>query len=714
MGDNNDEVSLTDIVVAQPTVAEQNELIAQLMQQIAEMRVEMQRRQDTPPSGFGPNFIDARPPIIILLIGAKFAEIVKDSETIADGVKSGKIARVSASSGSSGMMRKNREEVALSYRAPSPTYQVQAPAYQNPLPNYQALVPNYQTNSYPRTQAHRPNARNYQQVTPPQQSGYDPSRPSVGHDTEDCINLKHKIQDLIDQEVVSLQPAAQNVNTNPLPNHGGENINMIETDEDECETKRITPVVQEDLEKVVASLRVKEKGEFVILTPMKVVALVPSKTLAKPKFVIETAVAQGMTRSGRCYTPDELALGGQKKDHAKRPISEAEAEEFWRRIQPKDYSIVKHLEKNPAQISVWDLLRSSWSHRKALMKAEDDTYVPSGTSSDNVASMIHQVIRGHRIIFCNDELPAKGRSTTKLYRPFIHIVGDVPSTLHQMMKLVCKNEELFIHGERSHSGKQVPVFYEMPQGLYLYTVELINASDEDLAPQTPMPAVYRMIATVMLQKGFEPGFGLGRNFQGIIEPVPVLAKGLKYGLGNVSYRPANVMSCHELSEQNETDDDKFENQQKSNLEETEMVNLGDSECVKEVKTSTYLNGTQKESLIHLLAEYSDVFVWEVGDMQGLSTDVISHKLPINPGFEPVKQKTRKFKPELSLKIMEEITKQIESRLVEVKQYLTWFANAVTVAKKDGKIRICVDYRDLNKASPKDNFPLPNIRILIDS
>ena len=135
---------------------------------------------------------------------------------------------------------------------------------------------------------------------------------SVGHDTEDCINLKHKIQDLIDQEVVSLQPAAPNVNTNPLPNHGGGNINMIETDEDEREAKRITPVVQEDLERAVASLSVREKEEFVILTPAKAVALVPAKTLAKPKFVIETAVAQGMTRSGRCYTLDELALGGQK------------------------------------------------------------------------------------------------------------------------------------------------------------------------------------------------------------------------------------------------------------------------------------------------------------------------------------------------------------------------------------------------------------------
>ena len=62
MGENNEQVSLTYVVVAQPTVADQNNLIAQLMQQIADMRVEMQRRQDTPPPGFGPNFLDARPP----------------------------------------------------------------------------------------------------------------------------------------------------------------------------------------------------------------------------------------------------------------------------------------------------------------------------------------------------------------------------------------------------------------------------------------------------------------------------------------------------------------------------------------------------------------------------------------------------------------------------------------------------------------------------
>ena len=94
------------------------------------------------------------------------------------------------------------------------------------------------------------------------------------------------------------------------------------------------------------------------------------------------------------------------------------------------------------------------------------------------------------------------------------------------------------------------------------------------------------------------------------------------------------MSSHGLNEQNEANDDdvddhdegngepdyvveefrQFENQHKPNLEETETVNLGDSEYAKEVKISIHLSDTQKESLIHLLAEYSDVFVWEVSDM----------------------------------------------------------------------------------------------------
>ena len=44
----------------------------------------------------------------------------------------------------------------------------------------------------------------------------------------------------------------------------------------------------------------------------------------------------------------------------------------------------------------------------------------------------------------------------------------------------------------------------------------------------------------------------------------------------------------------------------------------------------------------------------------------------------------------------------------------WLANVVPVPKKDGRVWMCVDYRDLNKAYSKDYFPLPHIDTLVDS
>ena len=47
-------------------------------------------------------------------------------------------------------------------------------------------------------------------------------------------------------------------------------------------------------------------------------------------------------------------------------------------------------------------------------------------------------------------------------------------------------------------------------------------------------------------------------------------------------------------------------------------------------------------------------------------------------------------------------------------YPEWLATVVLVPKKDGKVRMCVDFWDLNKASPKDDFPFPHIDILVDN
>ena len=101
-------------------------------------------------------------------------------------------------------------------------------------------------------------------------------------------------------------------------------------------------------------------------------------------------------------------------------------------------------------------------------------------------------------------------------------------------------------------------------------------------------------------------------------------------------------------------------------------------------------------------------------MPGLSLDIVQHRLPLNPECSPVKQKLRRMKPEMSLKIKEEKKKQFDTGFLAVARYPEWVANIVPVPKKNGKVRMCVDYRDLNRASPKDNFPLPHIDVLVDN
>jgi ribonuclease HI len=153
---------------------------------------------------------------------------------------------------------------------------------------------------------------------------------------------------------------------------------------------------------------------------------------------------------------------------------------------------------------------------------------------------------------------------------------------------------------------------------------------------------------------------------------------------------------------------------KPNIEELEIVNLADKgEEPREVKIGTRCAAEQKEALIALLREFHEIFAWSYQDMPGLDTDIVVHKIPLKPECRPVKQALRRMKPEVILKIKEEVEKQLKAGFLSTVTYSDWVANIVPVPKKDGKVRMCVDYRDLNRASPKDNFPLPHIDTLVD-
>ena len=101
-------------------------------------------------------------------------------------------------------------------------------------------------------------------------------------------------------------------------------------------------------------------------------------------------------------------------------------------------------------------------------------------------------------------------------------------------------------------------------------------------------------------------------------------------------------------------------------------------------------------------------------MPGLDIDIMVHHLPLKEECPPVKQKLRRVKSKMLLKIKEEVRKQLDAGFLEVSKYPEWVANIVSVPKKDGKVQVCVDYHDLNRASPKDNFLLPHIDTLVDN
>jgi len=81
---------------------------------------------------------------------------------------------------------------------------------------------------------------------------------------------------------------------------------------------------------------------------------------------------------------------------------------------------------------------------------------------------------------------------------------------------------------------------------------------------------------------------------------------------------------------------------------------------------------------------------------------------------PVRQRRRTFNDERRLVVQEETKKLLSAGRIREIQYPKWLANVVLVKKVNGKWRMCVDFTDLNKACPKDSYPLPNIDALVDS
>jgi ribonuclease HI len=141
-------------------------------------------------------------------------------------------------------------------------------------------------------------------------------------------------------------------------------------------------------------------------------------------------------------------------------------------------------------------------------------------------------------------------------------------------------------------------------------------------------------------------------------------------------------------------------------------NIGTPEEPRLVKLSKSLTEEQRIGYTKLLREFADVFAWTYEDLKTYDTSVIEHKIPLKEEARPFRQKLRQINPTL-LPVMErEVKKLLDAQIIVPLRYSSWVANLVPVRKKSGEIRLCVDFRNLNRSSRKDNYPLPNMEHIL--
>ncbi|GKC74428.1 reverse transcriptase domain-containing protein [Tanacetum coccineum] len=116
----------------------------------------------------------------------------------------------------------------------------------------------------------------------------------------------------------------------------------------------------------------------------------------------------------------------------------------------------------------------------------------------------------------------------------------------------------------------------------------------------------------------------------------------------------------------------------------------------------------RDKLCGLLRRNLDVFAWKLADMTGVPRHIAEHQLNVREGCTPIRQKKRGQAADRNQAIQEEVGKLVDAGIMKEVHYHIWLSNPVMVKKHDGSWRMCVDFKDLNKACAKDCYPLPEI------
>jgi len=100
-------------------------------------------------------------------------------------------------------------------------------------------------------------------------------------------------------------------------------------------------------------------------------------------------------------------------------------------------------------------------------------------------------------------------------------------------------------------------------------------------------------------------------------------------------------------------------------------------------------------------------------MPGIDSSIVEHEIKMYLDVKSVRQRLCPLHPKKAAAIKVEIEKLLHVGFIYPVPLTDWVSNLVPVMKKQGPIRVCVDYRDVNNSCPKENYPTPFIDQIID-
>jgi hypothetical protein len=138
----------------------------------------------------------------------------------------------------------------------------------------------------------------------------------------------------------------------------------------------------------------------------------------------------------------------------------------------------------------------------------------------------------------------------------------------------------------------------------------------------------------------------------------------------------------------------------------ETINLRTLENPNNVNLGKTISKEERKAYLKLFRQYQYVFAWSYRYLKTYDTCIIQHTISLKTEVKPFQQKLQKYHPSLEPLMYKELKKILDAKIIFQVRHSAWVENLVPVRKKSEEICLRVDFKNLNRASEKDNYLVP--------